>query len=148
MERDEPETSRLAEGSAALERGRRVASRPQPLVEGPSKGWIRTAAKEATKGQSVIFSVHLHLSTCTYRNRRKTHYVLFLTFGMYFLIIYVFFKTPGALGSHLRFWTTTLTGLNADEAARVVSKRAILRHSHHTHAHTHASAPVEKSRAE
>ena len=92
MERDEPETSRLAEGSAALERGRRVASRPQPLVEGPSKGWIRTAAKEATKGQSVIFSVHLHLSTCTFRNRRKTHYVLFLTFGMYFLIIYVFLK--------------------------------------------------------
>ena len=48
-----------------------------------------------------------------------------------------FLKYSGALGSHVRFWTPTLTGLNADEAARKVSKRAIMRFTHTTHTHTH-----------
>ena len=39
-----------------------------------------------------------------------------------------------------------LTGLNADEIVRVISKQVILKHSHHTHTQTHAS--VGKSRAE
>jgi len=67
---------------------------------------------------------------------------------MYFTL---FFKPLRSTGSHLRFWTPTLTGLNADEAVREVSERAILRHSHHTHAHTHSRPPqhpVGKSRAE
>jgi len=51
-----------------------------------------------------------------------------------------FFKVPKSTGSPVRFWVPTLTGLNTDEAVRVVSKRAILRHTHtstHTHAHPH-----------
>ena len=39
-----------------------------------------------------------------------------------------FLKHLGSLGSHIRFWTPTLTGLNTDEAVRVVSERAILQH--------------------
>jgi len=63
---------------------------------------------------------------------------------------YMFFlKHLGALGSHVRFQAPTLTGLNADEVARVVSERTILRHSHHTCTHTHTRKPqhlVGKSR--
>ena len=62
-----------------------------------------------------------------------------------------FLKHSGALESHLSFCTPTLIGLNANEAARVVLKRAILRHSHHAHAPTHLHTPqhpVGKSRVE
>jgi hypothetical protein len=48
----------------------------------------------------------------------------------------VFLKHPGALGSHVRFWAPTLTELNANEAAQVVSKRAIPRLTHITPTHT------------
>jgi len=50
------------------------------------------------------------------------------------LIWFFFLQAPGALGSYVRFWTPTLTGLNADEAAWEVSERAILRFTHTTHA--------------
>jgi len=53
---------------------------------------------------------------------------------------FFFLKAPRSTGSHVRFWVPTLTGLNADEATRVFSERAILRHTHtsiHTRTPTH-----------
>ena len=53
---------------------------------------------------------------------------------------FFFLKHSGAPGSHVRFRTPTLTGLNADETVRVISERAILQHSHH-HTHTRTQYP-------
>jgi len=79
----------------------------------------------------------LYWSSISYNGHGIT--VTVITF---YLLSFVFFwKHPGALGSHVRFWTPTLTGLNTNEAVRVVSKRAILRYSHHhAHKHTHHDA--------
>ena len=51
---------------------------------------------------------------------------------------------PGA--SHVRFQVFILTGLNTNKITRVVSKRTILRHSHHTHAHTLTHARLSTRR--
>ena len=59
---------------------------------------------------------------------------------------FCFLKHPGAPESHVKFWTPTLTGLNTDETVRVVSKHAILRH---THTSTHRSQhPVRHQRCD